>query len=89
MEYIILQPLESIDINKNISLIERKTDLTEFEQSLVIHESGGPFAGFIVKKSMPIDLQNQVLRLSKSDMTSKIKVLMKSANQPLFQEVNL
>lgn len=89
MEYIVLQPLESADPNKNISLIERKNEINEYEQSLILHESGGPFAGFIVKKAMPIQLQARFINLTKSDMSSKIKVLMKNANQPMFQEVSL
>lgn len=87
MEYIILQPLESGEINRNVSLIERKYELNEYEQSLILHESGGPFSGFIVKKPLPLDMQKQLIQLTKCDLSFKLKVLMKNVNQPLFQEV--
>lgn len=88
MEYIILQPLESVEASKNISLVERKNEITEYEQSLILHESGGPFAGFIVKKAMPLNVQTRLIQLTKCDLSFKLKVLMKNANQPMFQEVD-
>lgn len=88
MEYIILQPLESAEASKNISLVERKNEITEYEQSLILHESGGPFAGFIVKKAMPLNVQTRLIQLTKCDLSFKLKVLMKNANQPMFQEVD-
>lgn len=87
MEYIILEPLESDNPLVNTSLIERKYEITKEEESFILHESGGPFTGFIVKKPLPLALQGRLFNLDKCDLSFKLNVIMKNSNQPLFHEV--
>lgn len=82
MEFILLQPLqpENPDQRSNVSLIERKTNLTEEEESLIIHEAGGPYAGFIIKKILPFNVA-----LEKSHLSFKLKVYMRQSGQSEMQ----
>ncbi len=82
MEYILLQPLKTVDQDRsNVSLIERKTNLTQEEEELIIHEAGGPYSGFIIKKILPFDVE-----LEKCHLSFKLKVFMKqSGNQTNMQ----
>jgi hypothetical protein len=70
MEFILLQPLQTDHPDRlNVSLIERKTSLTIEEEKLIIHEAGGPYAGFIIKKILPFNVE-----LEKCHLSFKLKV---------------
>lgn len=84
MEFIILQPLQTNNANLNTSLIERKSQLTQDEENLILHEAGGPFSGFIVKKIQPLDFQQFS---DKSDLSFKLNVYMKHTVLPGMQQV--
>ena len=86
MDYIVLEPLQSEQSALNVSVIERKFDISPEEHKLLLHEAEGPFAGFIVKKALPIQLQNKLVNLQKSDFSFKLKVLMKHASLPEVQQ---
>ncbi|RMZ95820.1 hypothetical protein BpHYR1_017278 [Brachionus plicatilis] len=77
MEYIVLEPLVSKNTGLNLSIIERKTKITAEEEKLILHEAEGSFTGFIVKKPMPLLIQESLLNFRKSDLSFKLKVLMK------------
>ena len=90
MEYVVLQPLESESIDLNASLIERKYNLTPDEEKLILHEAGGPFSGFIVKKSLPLHLQTSIhSKHIKSDASFKLKVFMRNEHNQEVQEVSI
>jgi hypothetical protein len=72
MEYIILQPLQTRSKSLNVSLVQRQLSLTPEEESLVLHAAGGPFAGFVVKKLLPIHMQASVE--SKSNLSFRLNV---------------
>ncbi len=82
MEYILLQPLINDNI-KNVSLIERKTNLTSEEESLILHKADGPYSGFIVKKILPFDL-----KLDKCHLSFKLNVYMKKSGESISHQVN-
>ena len=87
MEYIILQPLQTNNEKLNISIIQRKHEISKEEENLILHEAGGAFAGFIIKKMMPIHLQQRLLNFDKSDLAFKLNVFMKHATKPEMQQV--
>jgi hypothetical protein len=88
MEYIILQPLQTKNINSNVSLIERKYSITAEEEKLILHEAGGPFSGFIVKKILPLNMQNDFAIIRRnSDVSFKLNVYMRHANSSEMQQV--
>jgi hypothetical protein len=89
MEYIILQPLQTRNVNSNVSLIERKYTITPDEEKLILHEAGGPFSGFIVKKILPLNMQNDVGIQRNGDVSFKLNVYMKHANSSEMQQVNV
>ena len=83
MEYILLQPLPTGSGDRlNVSLIERKFDLTREEEALILHKAGGPFAGFIVKKILPYDIELDACHLS-----FKLNVYMRQSGQTNMQQV--
>lgn len=84
MEYIILQPLQAKFDNLNVSLIERKYSITADEEKLILHEAGGPFSGFIVKKVLPIAMQP--VNQKKSDVSFKLNVFMRHSNHSEMQQ---
>jgi hypothetical protein len=87
MEYILLQPLQTNSDKLNVSVIERKFELSKEEESLILHEAGGPFAGFIVKKMMPVSMQQRLLiNQTKSDLSFKLNVYVKHASKPEMQQ---
>jgi hypothetical protein len=87
MEYILLQPLQTKSEKLNVSVIERKYELSKEEEGLILHEAGGPFAGFIVKKMMPIAMQQtRLVNPDKSDLSFKLKVYMRHASRPEMQQ---
>ena len=88
MEYIILQPLQTKNTNSNVSLIERKYSITADEEKLILHEAGGPFSGFVVKKILPLNMQNDLLMKRNADVSFKLNVYMKHANSSEMQQVN-
>ena len=89
MEYIILQPLQTNNEKLNVSIVQRKAELTREEESLILHEAEGPFAGFIIKKMMPIELQQRLLSFDKSDLSFKLNMFMKHATRPEMQQVSV
>jgi hypothetical protein len=78
MEYVILQPMQTVNENLNVSLIERKYSITAEEERLILHEAGGPFSGFIVKKILPLNMQPS--QSKKCDLSFKFNVFMRHAN---------
>lgn len=77
MEFILLQPLQTDNADhSNVSLIERKTSLTKEESALILHEAGGPYAGFIIKKILPFSVE-----LEKCHLSFKLKVYMRQSGQ--------
>lgn len=87
MEFIILQPLQTNKKDLNTSLIQRKFEITPEEESLILHEAGGPYSGFVVKKIIPLGSQQQALNLDKCDLSFKLNVFMKHATLPEMQQV--
>jgi hypothetical protein len=85
MEYILLQPLQTNNPNLNVSLVERRYDLTPEEEAHILHEAGGPFAGFVIKKIIPKHLAP---KLSKCDVSFKLNVFMKHSNHSDMQQVS-
>lgn len=82
MEYIILQPLQTNNDKLNVSIIQRKQEITAEEESLILHEAGGPFAGFIIKKMLPVSLQARYLgNFEQSDLSFKLNTFMKHATK--------
>ena len=89
MEYILLQPLQTNNPDRlNLSLIERKSSITKEEENLIIHQGGGPFSGFIVKKILPLNKQN-ALNLDKCDLSFKLSVYMKDSSLAQMQQVKI
>jgi hypothetical protein len=86
MEYVILQPLQTSNEKSNISLIQRKFEITPEEEALILHEAAGPYAGFIIKKMMPLYMQHRMINFDKSDLAFKLKVFVKHATKPEMQE---
>lgn len=81
MEFILLQPLQTEDTDRlNVSLIERKKELTAEEEALIIHEASGPYSGFIIKKVLPFNVQ-----LEKCHLSFKLKVYMRQSGQKNMQ----
>ena len=87
MEYIILQPLQTRSDTLNVSIIERKIDITADEKKLIMHEAGGPYSGFIVKKILPLNYQPSVYTSEKGDSSFKLNVFMRHATNPEMQQV--
>ncbi|CAF0740040.1 unnamed protein product [Brachionus calyciflorus] len=86
MEYIVLEPLQCEKQTQNVSIVERKFEITPEEQKLLIHEAEGPFTGFIVKKAIPIHLPKKIQNMNKFDLSFKLKILMKHATLPQVQQ---
>ena len=83
MEFILLQPLQTDDPDRlNVSLIERKRELTDDEEALIIHEAAGPYSGFIIKKILPFNVE-----LEKCHLSFKLKVFMRQSGQTNMQHV--
>jgi hypothetical protein len=85
MEYILLQPLQTNNPSLNVSLVERKYELTTDEKKLILHEASGAYSGFVVKKILPLHLQTQSMRDKKCDLTFKLNVYMKNTSRSEMQ----
>jgi hypothetical protein len=86
MEYIILQPIQTNNEKLNVSIIERKYQLSREEESLILHEAGGPFAGFIIKKMIPNSMHIKTVDTEKAHLYFKLNVYVKHANKPDIQQ---
>ena len=81
MEFILLQPLQTTNAERfNVSLIERKYEITPEEENLILHEAGGPFAGFIVKKILPLSMQGDLL-LDECHLSFKLNIYMRYSDK--------
>ena len=89
MEYIILQPLQTKSDKLNVSIIERKTNISLEEEKLILHEAGGTYSGFIVKKILPLNLQSSSFTSEKGDSSFKLNVFMRHSTNPEMQQVIL
>lgn len=78
MEFIILQPLQTNSKDLNVSLIQRRHELTPDEESSILHEGDGQYEGFVIKKSMPQHMQAS-LNLAPCHLLCKLKLYMKHA----------
>ena len=85
MEYIILQPMQTRNKGSNVSLVQRQSSLTPEEERLVLHEAGGPFSGFVVKKLLPLHMQQHsalVTSAAKCDLSFRLNVFMRHHHKP-------
>ena len=87
MEYIILQPLQTKSDKLNVSIIERKINISPEEEKLILHEAGGAYSGFIVKKILPTNNQPSFYTSEKGDSSFKLNVFMRHATNPEMQQV--
>ena len=78
MEFIILQPLQTNSKDLNVSLIQRRHELTADEESSILHEGDGQYEGFVIKKSLPQHMQAS-LNLAPCHLLCKLKLYMKHA----------
>jgi hypothetical protein len=88
MEYIILQPLQTKNTSISVSIVERKVNITPEEEKLILHEAGGAYSGFIVKKILPLNYQPSIYTNEKGDSSFKLNVFMRHATNPEMQQVN-
>jgi hypothetical protein len=87
MEFIILQPLQTKNASTNVSIVERKVNITPEEEKLILHEAGGAYSGFIVKKILPLNYQPSIYTNEKGDSSFKLNVFMRHATNPEMQQV--
>ncbi len=67
----------------NITLIERKTELTLEEENGILHKAGGPYAGFVINKP-PL---HAVEELETCHLSFKLNVYMKHVELEQIQQV--
>jgi hypothetical protein len=82
MEYIVMTPLLQSK-TLNVTLIERKSEISDDEERGILHKAGGQYTGFIVNKSLlqPID------ELEPCQLSFKLNVYMKHAQLDEIQQV--